>query len=74
MPRSVKLKILGKRTFDKSLKWELEGVERLRRLSCLQVQVEVWGRKDITWKMSDIIKMIFPNLGKVKIRKRTMRW
>ena len=33
-----------------------------------------WGRKDITWKMSDIIKMIFPNLRKVKIRKQTMRW
>ena len=74
MPRSVKLKILGKRTFDKNLKWELEDVERLRRLSCWQVQAEIYGRKVITWKMSNIVKMIFPNQGKVKIRKRTMRW
>ena len=75
MPRSAELNILGKkRTFDKNLKWELEGVGRLKRLSCLQEQAEVWGRKDITWKMSNIIKMIFPSLGKVKIRKQTIRW
>ena len=41
LTRSVKLKFLGKRTFYKGPKWELEDVDRLGRLSCLQAQAEI---------------------------------
>ena len=34
-------KFWEKRTFDKNLKWEMNEVERLRRLSCWQVQAEI---------------------------------
>ena len=34
-------KFWEKRTFAKNLKWEMDEVERLRRLSCWQVQAEI---------------------------------
>ena len=39
--KKCKIENSGKKTFDKNLKWELEDVERFRRLSCLQVQAEI---------------------------------